>query len=105
MLVRNKSSKIIGINETSILPGDTQKVPEGYEKNPVVLKYIANGTFAVVEPVKSTKKEKTTKDPAEGAKKEKTTKDPAEGAKKADDIQGAGAEQDTDGAQGQQAGA
>ncbi len=92
MLVRNNSSKIIGINETSILPGDTQKVPKGYEKNPVVLKYIANGTFAVVEPVKSTKKEKTTKDPAEGAKK-------------ADDIQGAGAEQDTDGAQGQQAGA
>ena len=92
MLVRNNSSKIIGINETSILPGDTQKVPEGYEKNPVVLKYIANGTFAVVEPVRS-------------AKKEKTKNDPAEGAKKADDIQGDGAEQDTDGAQGQQAGA
>lgn len=92
MLVRNKSSKIIGINETSILPGDTQKVPEGYEKNPVVLKYIANGTFAVVEPVKS-------------AKKEKTKKDPAEGTKKADDNQGAGEEQDTDGVQGQQAGA
>lgn len=87
MLVRNTSSKIIGINETSILPGDTQKVPEGYEKNPVVLKYIANGTFAVVKPVKSSKK------------------DPAEGAKKADDIQGTGAEQDTDGAQGQQTGA
>lgn len=90
MLVRNKSSKIIGINETSILPGDTQKVPEGYEKNPVVLKYIANGTFAVVEPVKS-------------AKKEKTKKDPEEGTKKADNSQKA-AEPDAEGAQGQQAG-
>ncbi len=100
MLVRNNSSKIIGINETSILPGDTQKVPDGYEKNPVVLKYIENGTFTVVEPVKSAKKEKTKKDPAEGTKK-----DPAEGTKKADDNQGAGEEQDTDGVQGQQAGA
>ena len=98
MLVRNNSSKIIGINETSILPGDTQKVPEGYEKNPVVLKYIANGTFAVVKPVKSAKKEKTKKDPAEGTKK-----DPAEGTKKADDPQKA-AEPDAEGAQGQQAG-
>ena len=90
MLVRNNSSKIIGINETSILPGDTQKVPDGYEKNPVVLKYIENGTFTVVEPVKS-------------AKKEKTKKDPAEGTKKADDPQKA-AEPDAEGAQGQQAG-
>ena len=32
-------------------------------------------------------------------------KDPAEGTKKADDNQGAGEEQDTDGVQGQQAGA
>ena len=76
MLVRNKSSKIIGINETSILPGDTQKVPEGYEKNPVVLKYIANGTFAVVKPVKSAKNEKTQKDPAEGTKKRMITRAP-----------------------------
>ncbi len=106
MIVRNKSSKIIGINETSILPGDTQKVPDGYEKNPVVLKYIENGTFTVVEPVKSAKKEKTKKDPAEGTKKdpaEGTKKDPAEGTKKADDPQKA-AEPDAEGAQGQQAG-
>lgn len=92
MLVRNKSSKIVGINETSILPGTTEKVPDGYEKNPIVLKYIANGTFTVVEPVKSTKKEKTKKDTAEGAKKE-------------DDIQGTGADPDTEAAQSQQAGA
>lgn len=91
MLVKNKSSKVIGINETSILPGDTEKVPEGYEKNPIVLKYIENGTFSVVEPAKP-------------AKKEKVKKDTAEGAKKTEDPQSAGAAPDAEGAQSQQAG-
>ncbi len=90
MLVRNNSSKIVGINETSILPGTTEKVPDGYEKNPVVLKYIDNGTFSVVEPAKSSKKEKT---------KKETAKD----GKKPDDLQSAG--RDTDSAQSGQAGA
>ncbi len=88
MLVKNNSTKIIGIQETSILPGDTGKIPSGYEKNPIVLKYIDNGTFSVVEPAKP-------------AKKEKGKKDPAEGAKKTDDPMDSG----TDDAQGQQAGA
>lgn len=69
MLVKNNSSKVIGINETSILPGDTEKIPDGYEKNPIVLKYIENGTFSVVEPAKPAKKEKAKKDPAGDAKK------------------------------------
>ncbi len=90
MLVRNNSSKIVGINETSILPGDTGMVPDGYEKNPIVLKYIGNGTFSVVEPAKSTKKEK--------AKKETT-----EDGKKPDDAQSAG--RDSGSAQSGQAGA
>lgn len=82
MLVKNNSSKIVGISETSILPGDTAKVPNGYEKNPIVLKYIENGTFSVVKSAKSARK------------------DPAGDAGKAEDPQGTGA----DGAQGQQPG-
>lgn len=91
MLVKNNSSKIVGINETSILPGATETIPEGYEKNPIVLKYIENGTFSVVEPAKPAKKEKVKKNP--------------EGAKKADDPQNTGADPDAEGAQSQPAGA
>lgn len=56
MVVKNNSSKIIGVGETSILPGATEKIPAGYEKNPVIRKYITNGTFSVVKPEKSSKK-------------------------------------------------
>lgn len=83
MLVKNNSSKIIGIQETSILPGDTGKVPEGYEKNPIVLKYIADGTFSIVEPAKA-------------ARKEKAKKDAAESPKQPDDTQGGGTGQDVE---------
>ena len=82
MLVKNNSSKIVGISETSILPGDTAKVPNGYEKNPVVLKYIKNETFSVVKSAKSARQ------------------DPAGDAGKVGDPQCTGA----DGARGQQTG-
>lgn len=47
MVLRNNSRKIIGIGETTILPDGTAECPEGYESNPVVARYIANGTFSV----------------------------------------------------------
>lgn len=86
MLVKNNSSKIIGIQETSILPGDTGKVPDGYEKNPIVLKYIGDGTFSVIEPAKA-------------AKKEKAKKDTTENPKQPDDTQGGGTDQDMESTQ------
>lgn len=47
MVLRNNSRKIIGIGETTILPDGTAECPEGYESNPVVARYIANGIFSV----------------------------------------------------------
>lgn len=91
MLVRNNSTKIVGINETSILPGATEKLPDGYEKNPIVQKYINKGTFSVIESAKP-------------AKKEKTKKDPDESSKKTGDMQDTGDDQNTKEAQSQSAG-
>lgn len=49
MLLKNESNKIIGITvNMSILPGETGECPKGYEDNPVIKKYIANGTFTDV---------------------------------------------------------
>lgn len=43
MKITNKSNKIIGMNKLSILPGETVQCPEGYENNPVIMKYISTG--------------------------------------------------------------
>jgi len=58
MVLKNNSSKIIGIGETSFLPGESAECPEGYTKNPVVQKYIKAGVFSEV---KSEKKGSGTK--------------------------------------------
>lgn len=49
MLLKNNTGKIIGIGMESILPGEIKGCPVGYEKNPVVLQYIKNGTFEKIE--------------------------------------------------------
>lgn len=49
MLLKNNTGKIIGIGMESILPGETKDCPIGYEKNPVVLQYIKNGTFEEIK--------------------------------------------------------
>lgn len=49
MLLKNNTGKIIGIGMESILPGETKECPVGYEKNPVVLQYVKNGTFEKIE--------------------------------------------------------
>lgn len=49
MLLKNNTGKIIGIGMESILPGETKECPKRYEKNPVVLQYIKNGTFEKIE--------------------------------------------------------
>lgn len=86
MTVYNNSSKIIGIQELSILPGETKPLPAGAEKNPIVLKYIADGTFTEV---KAAKKSSGTKDPG--------TKDPD--AKAGDGVQNPDGSQNPNGAQ------
>lgn len=72
MLLKNNTGKIIGIGMESILPGETKECPVGYEKNPVVLQYVKNGTFekierAAAEPVTEIKEEQeaTTAEPAQ----------------------------------------
>lgn len=45
MYLKNKSTKIIGIGSIDILPGETAECPEEYENNPVIRRYIQNGTF------------------------------------------------------------
>lgn len=100
MLVRNNSSKIIGIHETSILPGHTGKVPGGYEKNPIVFKYIENGIFTIVGDAKKVAKKDQTGDAKKVAKK-----DSAEDEKKTDDAQGTSTDPITDSASDRQAGA
>lgn len=99
MLIKNNSSKIVGISETSILPGDTGKVPDGYEKNPIVLKYIENGTFSVIGSAKAAKKDSA------GDTKKAAKKDPAEDEKKTDDAGGTSTDPATDSASDRQAGA
>jgi len=49
MLLKNNSNKIIGILQTSILPEETAECPEGYEKNPVIKRYIAKGVLTIVD--------------------------------------------------------
>ncbi|MFG6334792.1 MAG: hypothetical protein K1W20_04875 [Lachnospiraceae bacterium] len=64
MTVRNNSLKIIGVGETSILPGETAELPAGYDKNPVVLRYVARGVFSTVEPEKKKKGAQKAGEPA-----------------------------------------
>ena len=45
MYLKNESTKIIGIGNVDILPGEMAECPEGYENNPVIRRYIQNGTF------------------------------------------------------------
>lgn len=49
MVLKNNSTKIIGILETSILPNQTEECPAGYENNPVIKKYIKDGVLSVVK--------------------------------------------------------
>lgn len=59
MFLKNNSTKIIGIGLVSILPGETEECPTKYEKNPVIQKYIENGTFTVVKEDNSEKSDAT----------------------------------------------
>lgn len=49
MILQNNSSKIIGIGETSFLPGESAECPKSYENNPVVRKYIDDGVFTEIQ--------------------------------------------------------
>lgn len=60
MVLKNNSKKVIGIGEVSILPGETEECPQGYENNPIVKKYIFDGTFSVVKETKKSQKQDTT---------------------------------------------
>lgn len=59
MELMNNSAKIIGIEKTTILPGKTVPCPKGYENNPVIKRYIENGTLTAIESDKGSKKPST----------------------------------------------
>ena len=46
MRIVNRSKKIIGIKGEPLLPGDTMKLPEGYENHPVIADYLKRGIVA-----------------------------------------------------------
>lgn len=69
MILQNNSSKIIGIGETSFLPGESAECPEGYTKNPVVQKYIKDGFFSEVKSKKNATEIKPVEKRADSAKK------------------------------------
>ena len=51
MLYTNNHTKIIGFGTTAILPGETGKLPKGYdEKHPVVAFYISKGYLVKTSP-------------------------------------------------------
>lgn len=56
MIIKNNSQKVIGIGTTSILPDQTAECPKGYENNPIVQKFISEGTFTVVKEAKKPQK-------------------------------------------------
>ncbi len=64
MILKNYSSKIIGIGGTSFLPGESTECPKAYEKNPVVRKYMSNGIFTEVKPEKKRSGAQKTSGPA-----------------------------------------
>ena len=49
MVLKNNSTKIIGILITTILPGQTEPCPAGYENNPVIEKYIKDKVLSIVK--------------------------------------------------------
>jgi hypothetical protein len=46
MRIVNRSKKIIGIKGEPLLPGDTMRLPEGYESHPVIADYLKRGIVA-----------------------------------------------------------
>lgn len=46
MRIVNRSKKIIGIKGEPLLPGDTMRLPEGYESHPVIADYFKRGIVA-----------------------------------------------------------
>lgn len=64
MVLKNNSSKIIGIGGTSFLPGQSTECPKAYEKNPVVRKYMDNGIFVEIKPEKKGSSAQKTSDSA-----------------------------------------
>lgn len=74
MLLKNNTGKIIGIGMESILPGEIKECPVGYEKNPVVLQYVKNGTFEKIESAA----EEPAQEKEPKAKAESATEEPAQ---------------------------
>lgn len=46
MILKNNSSKIIGVLTTTFLPGKTEECPKGYEENPLIQQYIKEGVLS-----------------------------------------------------------
>ena len=71
MKIKNVSTKIIGIGNLTVLPGETKDVPVGYETNPVLSVYKKCGIAEIVgkasTPTKT--KEQIANEKAEAEKK------------------------------------
>ena len=77
MKIENIGSKIIGIGEVTVLPGETKEIPKAYEKSPVLEVY-KKAKMAVITG-KPSKQEKSAEQIAdEKAKAEKKAAEEAE---------------------------
>lgn len=49
MKITNKSGKLIGIGELTLLPGETETLPKDYEKNPVIQFFADTGRVELAD--------------------------------------------------------
>ena len=93
MKIENISSKIIGIGEVTVLPGETQDVPVAFERSPILEVYKKANLAKITG--KASTPSKTAKEIAdEKAEAEKKAAEEAEVLRKArlDSLEGASAE-------------
>lgn len=77
MKVTNKSNKVIGFGEVTILPGKTEEIPVAYEKSPV-LDFYKKNNFITVTGKPSTPDKTPEQIAAEKAEAEKKAAEEAE---------------------------
>jgi len=89
MKVTNISPKIVGIGSLTLLPGATDELPQGYEKNPIVLNYFDNGVLSksglVLTPAQLAT-QKAAEEEAAKAAEELKAKEAEEAAKAAEEL-------------------
>lgn len=76
MKIENISNgKIIGIGDVTVLPGETQEVPEAYETSPILEVYKKNGLAKITGKPKAVEKSEAAKAAEKAAAEKKAAED------------------------------